>query len=76
MSAPTPRQGRLAHSPVVLRGGQWWLDGGAGSVPASDPAFTAVLDNFAQAMAAADQAVVHLLIRQGEPSAADPGGRR
>ncbi|MEU7179515.1 MULTISPECIES: hypothetical protein [Streptomyces] len=76
MSAPTPRQGRLAHSPVVLRAGQWWLDGGAGSVPASDPAFTAVLDDFALSMAAADQAVANLLIRQDEASAVDPGGRR
>ncbi|KAF4405734.1 hypothetical protein [Streptomyces lycii] len=76
MSAPTPQQGRLAHAPVVLRGGRWWLDSGAGSVPASDPAFTAVLDDFALSMAAADQAVAHLLIRQDEASSVDPGGRR
>lgn len=76
MSAPTPRQGRLAHSPVVLLGGQWWLDGGAGSIPASDPAFTAALDDFALSMAAADRAVANLLIRQDEASAVDPGGRR
>lgn len=75
MSAPTPRPRRLAHSPVILRGGQWWLDGGAGSVPASDPAFTAVLDDFAQAMAAADRAVANLRIQQVEPSTPDPGGR-
>ncbi|MFH9266708.1 hypothetical protein ACH4KN_21020 [Streptomyces sp. NPDC017546] len=76
MSAPTPQQGRLAHAPVVLRGGRWWLDGEAGSVPASDPAFTAVLDDFALSMAAADQAVANLLVRQDEVSCADPGGRR
>ena len=76
MSAPTPQQGRLAHAPVVLHGGRWWLDGEAGSVPASDPAFTAVLDDFALSMAAADQAVANLLIRQDEASCVDPGGRR
>ncbi|WP_097866003.1 hypothetical protein [Streptomyces sp. rh34] len=76
MSAPTPQQGRLAHAPVVLRGGRWWLDGEAGSVPASDPAFTAVLDDFALSVAAADQAVANLLIRQDEAPCADPGGRR
>ncbi|MGW2169252.1 hypothetical protein ACWC1C_01820 [Streptomyces sp. NPDC001705] len=76
MSTPTPQQARLAHAPVVLRGGRWWLDGGAGSVPASDPAFTAVLDDFALSMAAADQAVANLLIRQDEASCVDPGGRR
>ncbi|MFE3381698.1 hypothetical protein [Streptomyces anulatus] len=75
MSAPTPPQGRLAHAPVVLRGGRWWLDGEAGSIPASDPAFTAVLDDFALSMAAADQAVANLRIRQDEASCADPGGR-
>ncbi|MFD4025397.1 hypothetical protein ACFWRV_18045 [Streptomyces sp. NPDC058576] len=76
MSAPTPQQGRLAHAPVVLRGGRWWLDGGASSVPASDPAFTAVLDDFALSMAAADRAVANLLIRQDEAPCVDPGGRR
>ncbi|MFF4757813.1 hypothetical protein [Streptomyces sp. NPDC001292] len=76
MSAPTPRPRRLPHSPVVLRGGQWWLVGRTGSVPASDPAFSAVLDDFAQAMAAADRAVADLRIRQSEPSAPDPGDRR
>ncbi|MFI7345905.1 hypothetical protein ACIBSR_06495 [Streptomyces sp. NPDC049936] len=76
MSAPTPQQGRLAHAPVVLRGGRWWLDSEAGSVPASDPAFTAVLDDFALSMAAADQAVANLLVRQDKASCVDPGGRR
>lgn len=76
MSAPTPRPGRLPRSPVILRDGRWWLIGEAGSIPASDPAFTAVLDDFAQAMAAADQAVVGLRTRQRESSAFDPGGPR
>ncbi|MFJ7772640.1 hypothetical protein ACIQ1J_30700 [Streptomyces sp. NPDC097107] len=76
MSPPTPQQERLAHAPVVLRGGRWWLDGGVDSVPASDPAFTAVLDDFALSIAAADQAVADLLIRQDEASCIDPGGRR
>ncbi|WP_093801767.1 hypothetical protein [Streptomyces sp. Wb2n-11] len=79
MSAPMPRPGRLPHSPVVLRDGRWWLVGRAGSIPASDPAFTAVLDDFAQAMAAADRAVADLRIRQSESSTSDPGdlgGRR
>ncbi|MFF3973240.1 hypothetical protein ACFYZ6_25750 [Streptomyces rubiginosohelvolus] len=76
MSAPTPQQGRLAHAPVVLRGGRWWLHDEAGSVPASDPAFTAVLDDFALSMAAADQAVANLRIRQDKASSVDPGGRR
>ncbi|MBP0456107.1 hypothetical protein [Streptomyces montanisoli] len=76
MSAPSPRQGRLAHAPVVLRGGQWWLDGGVGSIPASDPAFTAVLDDFALSMAAADRAVANLHFRQDEATSVDPGGRR
>ncbi|OSP41610.1 hypothetical protein B7767_20080 [Streptomyces sp. 13-12-16] len=74
MSAPTPRPRQLPRSPVVLRSGQWWLIGRSGSVPASDPVFTTVLDDFAQAMAAADRAVVGL--RQSESSAPDPGNRR
>ncbi|MFE3519399.1 hypothetical protein [Streptomyces sp. NPDC059166] len=76
MSAPIPHQGQLAHSPVVLRGDQWWLESEAGSVPASDPAFTAVLDGFAQAMAAADRAVAGLRARRSKPSAPAPEGRR
>lgn len=76
MSAPTPRPGRLPRSPVVLRDGQWWLIGRAGSIPASDPEFTAVLDDFAQAMAAADRAVAGLSTRQRGSSAPAPGGRR
>ncbi|MET7309276.1 hypothetical protein ABZS68_19805 [Streptomyces sp. NPDC005571] len=76
MSAPTPQQGRLAHAPVVLRGGRWWLDGGAGSIPASDPAFTAALNDFALSMAAADRAVANLHIRQDETPSVEPSGRR
>ncbi|WP_327272313.1 hypothetical protein OG609_08935 [Streptomyces sp. NBC_01224] len=76
MSAPTPQQGRLAHAPVVLRGGRWRLDCGAGSIPASDPAFTAALDDFALSMAAADRAVANLLIRQDEVPSVDPGGQQ
>ncbi|WP_411076222.1 hypothetical protein [Streptomyces sp. cmx-4-7] len=75
MSAPASRP-RLPRSPVVLRDGQWWLVGRAGSIPASDPAFTAVLDDLAQAMAAADRAVAELRTRQNDSSASDPGGRR
>ncbi|MDQ8704118.1 hypothetical protein RCO28_16720 [Streptomyces sp. LHD-70] len=76
MSAPRPRPGRLPRSPVVLRGGQWWLVGRAGSIPASDPAFTAVLDDFAQAMAAADRAIHDLHTRQSDSSCSDPRGWR
>ncbi|MFI2354568.1 hypothetical protein ACH5AG_07745 [Streptomyces anulatus] len=76
MSAPTPRPGRLVRSPVVLRDGQWWLVSGAGSVLAADPVFTGVLDGFAKAMAAADQAVADLYARRGEPPSTDAGGRR
>ncbi|MFC8010379.1 hypothetical protein [Streptomyces cinereoruber] len=74
MSAPAP----LAQSPAVLRDGRWWLVGGAGAVPLSDPAFTTVLDRFAEALSAADRAVADLRARPGEPSASVPstGGRR
>ncbi|MDI3424025.1 hypothetical protein [Streptomyces luteolus] len=76
MSAPTPRPRRLPRSPVVLHDGQWWLVGRAGSIPAADPAFTTGLDDFAQAMAAADRAIHDLRTRQSEPSGFDPAGRR
>ncbi|MEE1786909.1 hypothetical protein PUR71_28985 [Streptomyces sp. SP17BM10] len=55
-----PRSERLAGAPVVRRGGQWWLVTGAGSILATDPAFTGELDRFAADMAAADQAVARL----------------
>ncbi|MET8329972.1 hypothetical protein [Streptomyces sp. NPDC005181] len=73
MSAPTPRSGRLVRSPVVLRDGQWWLVSGAGSILATDPTFTGVLDGFAQAMTAADQAVADLRARQSKPPASGAG---
>ncbi|MBV1949167.1 MULTISPECIES: hypothetical protein [unclassified Streptomyces] len=72
MSAPTP----LPRSPAVLRDGRWWLVGRSGSIPASDPAFTAVLDDFAQAMAAADRAVDGLLTRHSASSVPDARGQR
>ncbi|MFD4337886.1 hypothetical protein ACFWPP_11935 [Streptomyces anulatus] len=75
MSAPTPRPRRLLDTPVVLRDGSWWISSRAGSIPVSDAAFTAVLDDFAHAMAAADRAVADLRTRQSS-SAPDPGGRR
>ncbi|MFF4453804.1 hypothetical protein [Streptomyces goshikiensis] len=76
MNAPTPHPGRLPDAPVVLRDGWWWLVGRAGSIPVSDAAFTAVLDDFAQAVAAADRAVADLRARQSESSVPDPGGQR
>ncbi|MDF6020954.1 hypothetical protein [Streptomyces sp. JH34] len=76
MSAPTPRPGRLERSPVVLRDGQWWLVSGVGSIIATDPVFTSVLDGFAVAMAAADQAVADLRARHDELPSSDAGGRR
>ncbi|MGW6207471.1 hypothetical protein ACWF9B_28030 [Streptomyces sp. NPDC055089] len=76
MSAPAPRAGRLVRSPVVPRGSQWWLVSGAGSILATDPTFTSMLDGFAQAMAAADQAVADLRTRKNEPLASDAGGQR
>lgn len=76
MSAPTPGSGRLARSPVVRRDGQWWLVSGAGAILATDPAFTAALDGFATAVAAADQEVAALRAEQEEPAASDSGGLR
>lgn len=76
MSAPAPRPGRLVRSPVVRRDGQWWWVSGAGSILATDPTFTSILDGFAQAMTAADRAVADLRDRQNEPPAADAGGQR
>lgn len=76
MSVPTPRPGRLVRSPVVLRDGKWWLVSGAGSILATDPTFTTVLDRFAEAVAAADRAVADLRARQSKPPASDAGGKR
>ncbi|WUT20485.1 hypothetical protein OG506_21815 [Streptomyces sp. NBC_00696] len=76
MSAPTPRPGRLVRSPAVRLDGQWWLVSGAGSTRATDPAFTSMLDGFAQAMTAADQAVADLRVRQHQSLASRAGGKR
>ncbi|MFF8805566.1 hypothetical protein [Streptomyces omiyaensis] len=76
MSAPTPSSARLTQSPAVLRAGRWWLVGDAGWVPLSDPAFTAVLNGFAEALSAADRAVAALRAQHDEPSAPRTGGRR
>lgn len=64
-SSPVPRSERLAGSPVVRRGGQWWLVTGNGSILSTDPVFTGELDRFAAAMAAADQAVAELRADRG-----------
>ncbi|MFC8278064.1 hypothetical protein ACFUJR_37165 [Streptomyces sp. NPDC057271] len=76
MSAPTPPSARLAQSPAVLREDRWWLVGDAGSVPVADPSFATVLDDLAEAMAAADRAVADLRAQPSEPSASSMGGRR
>ncbi|MFC4607755.1 hypothetical protein ACFO9E_07995 [Streptomyces maoxianensis] len=66
MSHPVPswasvrRSKRLADTPVVRRGAQWWLVTPTGTMLASDPAFTGELDRFAADMAAADRAVAEL----------------
>ncbi|WP_405361922.1 hypothetical protein OG535_29135 [Kitasatospora sp. NBC_00085] len=59
-SSRIPRSDRLAGSPVVRRGGQWWLVTGTGSILATDPTFTGELDRFAAAMAAADREVARI----------------
>ncbi|MFJ8442853.1 hypothetical protein [Kitasatospora griseola] len=59
-SPGAPRSERLAGSPVVRRGGQWWLVTGAGSILATDPTFTGELDRFASAMAAADREIARI----------------
>ncbi|MGY4987515.1 hypothetical protein [Streptomyces nigrescens] len=51
---------RLADTPVVRRGGRWWLVSPSGAMLASDPAFTGELDRFATDMAAANRAVADL----------------
>lgn len=76
MSAPTPRPRRLVRSPAIRRDGQWRLVSGAGSIRATDPAFTSLLDGFAQAMTAADQAVADLRVRQHQSPASRAGGMR
>ncbi|AEW95133.1 hypothetical protein SCATT_27620 [Streptantibioticus cattleyicolor NRRL 8057 = DSM 46488] len=50
---------------------------GAGSILVTDPTFTSMLDGFAQAVIAADQAVADLHARQSEPPATGhAGGQR
>ncbi|MGW4290418.1 hypothetical protein ACWEIK_26190 [Streptomyces sp. NPDC004673] len=71
MSASAPRPEQLPRSPVVRRDGRWWLVGRVGSIPACDPTFTAVLDDFAQALAAADRAVADLRTQHSDPSVTD-----
>ncbi|MFF8577266.1 hypothetical protein ACF05R_00920 [Streptomyces albidoflavus] len=75
MSAPTPPLPRPPRSPVVLRDGRWWLAGRAGTVPVSDPEFTTVLDDFAQAVADADRAVAALGARPTRSPESDSGGQ-
>ncbi|WP_328509568.1 hypothetical protein [Streptomyces mirabilis] len=75
-SSPLARSERLAQSPVVRRGGQWWLVTGSGSILATDPTFTGELDRFAAAMAAADQAVADLRSQQDDPPTPHPGRQR
>lgn len=81
MSSRTPssslaRSERLARSPVVRRGGQWWLVSGVGSIPCTDPTFIGELDRFAAAMAAADQAITDLRSQQDDPPTPHPGRQR
>ncbi|WP_441247370.1 hypothetical protein [Kitasatospora sp. McL0602] len=63
-SSPVPGAAPLAGSPVVQRGGQWWLITSSGAILSTDPVFTGELDRFAAAMAAADQAVAELRSEQ------------
>ncbi|GGR35150.1 hypothetical protein [Streptomyces roseolus] len=74
-ASPLP-SARLAQSPAALYDGRWWLVGETGSVPLSDPSFVAVLDGFAEALAAADHAVAALRARSDEPVGPRAGGRR
>ncbi|GAV38236.1 hypothetical protein [Streptomyces acidiscabies] len=76
-SPSSPRSGRgFGLSPVVRWDGRWRLVTTSGSVPVTDPVFAGVLDGFATAMAAADQAVAALHTRHGEPVPFGAGGRR
>ena len=75
-SPPPTRSERLARSPVVRRGGRWWLVTGSESILATDPTFTSELDRFADAMTAADQAVADLHSQQDDPPTPRPGRRR
>ena len=75
-SSPLARSERLARSPVVRRGGQWWLVTGSGSILATDPTFTGELDRFAAAMATADQAIADLRSQPDDPPTPHPGRQR
>ncbi|WP_435190998.1 hypothetical protein [Streptomyces sp. bgisy126] len=74
--SPAGRSERLAGSPAVRRGGQWWLVAGSGSVVATDPAFTGELDRFAVLMHAADQAIAVLRTKPGGSPASGSRGQR
>lgn len=66
MSHPAPswasvrRSERLAGTPAVRRGADWWLVSPSGSMLAQDPVFTGELDDFAADLAAADRAVAEV----------------
>lgn len=75
-SSPLARSERLARSPVVRRGAQWWLVTGSGSILATDSAFTGELDRFTAAMAAADQAIADLRSQQDDSPTPHPRGQR
>nr|WP_237536799.1 hypothetical protein [Streptomyces sp. SID5785] len=62
--ASVRRSERLAGTPVVRRGTNWWLVSPAGTLLASDPAFTGELDCLAVDLAAADRAVADLRARR------------
>ncbi|MEU6015061.1 MULTISPECIES: hypothetical protein [Streptomyces] len=78
MSHPAPswasirRSERLAGTPVVRRGADWWLVSPSGSLLASDPAFTGELDRFAADLAAADRAVAEIRAQGKPPRKARP----
>ncbi|MEV1026655.1 hypothetical protein [Streptomyces sp. NPDC050264] len=58
--ASVRRSERLAGTPVVRRGADWWLVAPSGTLLASDPAFVGELDRFATDLAGAEQAVTAL----------------
>ncbi|MER6165004.1 hypothetical protein [Streptomyces violaceorubidus] len=66
------RSERLAGTPVVRRGADWWLVTPSGSLLASDPAFTGELDRFAADLAAADRAVAEIRAQGKPPRKARP----
>ncbi|MFD6227054.1 hypothetical protein [Streptomyces sp. NPDC060232] len=66
------RSERLAGTPVVRRGADWWLVSPSGSLLASDPAFTGELNRFAADLAAADRAVAEIRAQGKPPRKARP----